>query len=242
MSRESLLAKTMVELADTLVDNFDVVDLLTTLSQRCVEVLDVAAAGIMLVSPAGDLRAMTWSNEAMRIVELFEQQAEEGPCLDCYRSGEAIVNHDLTAAGDRWPNFAPVAVDAGLRAADAVPLRLRGTVIGALNLFRSEPSPLDADDVAIAQALADIATVAILQHRALTRAEAVNDQLNRALRSRVIIEQAMGMISEHLRIDVDEAFHLLRNHARNHNELLSDTAAAITEGSRTPQDLDRPRR
>src|SRR4029453_2440551 len=119
----------MVELADTLVDDFDIVDLLTTLSDRCVEVLDVAAAGIMLAAPDGELRAMASSSEAMRIVELFELQSQEGPCLDCYRTGQPVVNQDLAATDGRWPRFTTVAVEAGFRGADAIPMRLRGQII-----------------------------------------------------------------------------------------------------------------
>src|ERR1700674_864025 len=133
MEREARLIRTLVELADTLVDDFDVVDLLTLLSGRCVEVLDVSAAGIMLVTADGDLRVVASSSEAMRIVELFELQSDEGPCVDCYRTGAAIVNRDLRSDADRWPHFAAVALDAGFGAAHALPMRLRGSVIGALN-------------------------------------------------------------------------------------------------------------
>ena len=195
MNRESVLVKTMVELADSLVDDFDIVELLTTLTERCVEVLDIAASGIMLAAPEGELRAMTSSNEAMRVVELFELQSQEGPCLDCFLSGRPVVNQDLAALNGRWPHFAPVAVAAGFLAADAIPMRLRGTVIGALNLFRTEAGSLNDDDVAVAQALADVATIAILQHRNASDLDVVNAQLRTALDSRIIIEQAKGMIA-----------------------------------------------
>src|SRR5471030_82158 len=136
MQNETLLVQTLVELADTLVDDFDVVELLTLLSDCCVDVLDVSAAGIMLVSPEGDLRVIASSSEAMRIVELFELQSDEGPCVDCYRDGSLIVNQNLAETLDRWPRFAPVAMQSGFRSAHALPMRLRGSVIGALNLFR----------------------------------------------------------------------------------------------------------
>ena len=138
MARETLLAKTLVELADTLVADFDVVDLLTRLADRCVDVLDVGAAGLMLAAPDGGLRVMASSSEAMRVLELFELQAEEGPCLDCYRTGQPVVNQDLEAANGRWPRFAAEALAAGFRSVHALPMRLRGTVIGALNLFHIE--------------------------------------------------------------------------------------------------------
>ena len=230
MTREALLARTLVELADNLVDDFDIVELLTTLSDRCVEVLDVAAAGIMLVAPNGELRVMTSSSEAMRVVELFELQSQEGPCLDCYRSGESVVNHDLAASG-RWPEFAAVALEAGFRSADAVPMRLRSQVIGALNLFRSEPGALSDSDVIVAQALADVATIALLQHRTAVAAEVVNEQLTGALNSRILIEQAKGILAERHQLDMEQAFGRLRSHARNNNQRLSDLAHELVHGT-----------
>ena len=234
MTRETVLARTMVELADNLVDDFDIVELLTTLSDRCVEVLDIAAAGIMLATPDGQLQAMTSSNEAMRVVELFELQSDEGPCLDCFRSHQPVVNQDLTDAADRWPRFAPVAVQAGFRAADAIPMRLRGQIIGALNLFRTETGSMSDDDVVVAQALADIATIAILQNRQTVETGELNAQLTTALSSRVVIEQAKGMIAERQRIPVDEAFDRLRRHARNHNLRLADVARDTVDGTIDP--------
>src|SRR5256885_7261956 len=162
MARETMMAKTLVELADSLVADFDVVDLLTLLATRCVEVLDVGAAGIVLLSPEGDLRVVASSSEAMRVVELFELQSQEGPCLDCYRTGEPVLNQDLTSADGRWPRFGPVAIEAGFRSVHALPMRLRGTIVGALNLFRAEEAMAEPDVVA-GQALADVATIAILQ-------------------------------------------------------------------------------
>ena len=231
MQNEPLLIRTLVELADTLVDDFDVVDLLTLLSDRCVEVLDVSAAGIMLVSAEGDLRVVASSSEAMRIVELFEIQSDEGPCVDCYRDGAPVVNQDLAAALDRWPRFAPVAKDAGFQSAHALPMRLRGSIIGALNLFRSDTGKLETEDVFAAQALADVATIAILQHRVGLDASVLNAQLNEALNSRVVIEQAKGVIAERAGIDPDEAFKRLRQHARSNNLRLADVAAAVASGA-----------
>src|SRR6266446_3959547 len=138
MAREEMLARTLVELADTLVAEFDVVELLTLLTDRCVDVLDVAAAGLMLASPPGDLRVLASSSEAMRVLELFELQSQEGPCLDCYRTGEPVVNQDLAMVDGRWPRFGPEALAAGFHAVHALPMRLRGSVIGALNLFHAE--------------------------------------------------------------------------------------------------------
>jgi len=226
-----MLARTFVDLADTLVDDFDVVELLTLLVDRCVEILDVSAAGLMLVAPEGDLRVVASSSEAMRVVELFELQSQEGPCLDCYRRGQPVLNQDLGTIDGRWPNFTPVALEAGFRSVHALPMRLRGAVIGALNLFRSDEGPLDETDVLAAQALADVATIAILQHRAALEAQVVNEQLNHALNSRVLIEQAKGVLAERAKLSMDEAFGELRAYARNHNLRLADVAHDLTSGA-----------
>ncbi len=242
MPRETLLARTFVELADTLVADFDVVELLTRLADRCVDVLDVGAAGLMLVAPDGDLRVMASSSEAMRILELFELQSQEGPCLDCYRTGEPVVNQDLDAVNGRWPRFAPEALAAGFHSVHALPMRLRGTVIGALNLFHIEPGEMRHADVEAAQALADVATIAILQHRAAVHAQALNEQLTLALNSRVLIEQAKGMVAERQGLNMEQAFSVLRNHARNHNIRLVDVARDVIEGRLGTSGFDHPAR
>jgi serine phosphatase RsbU (regulator of sigma subunit) len=238
MPREALLARTLVELADTLVDDFDVVELLFLLTDRCVDVFDVAAAGLMLVAPDGELRVMASSSEAMRLLELFELQSEEGPCLDCYRTGEAVVNQDLARADGRWPRFALEALDAGFHSVHALPMRLRGTVVGALNLFRSDPGRMRPADVDAAQALADVATIALLQHRAVRDSQVVNEQLHHALNSRIVIEQAKGMVAERRGLDVDHAFAALRNHARHHGVRLVDLAHDLIAGTLPTSALD----
>ncbi|HEX5616548.1 MAG TPA: GAF and ANTAR domain-containing protein [Acidimicrobiia bacterium] len=238
MARESMLARALVELADTLVADFDVVELLTVLTDRCVDVLDVGAAGIMLVAPEGDLRVMASSSEAMRLLELFELQAEEGPCLDCFRTGAPVVNAALVASGGRWPRFEAEALAAGFRAVHALPMRLRGSVIGALNLFNVDPGAMRNADIEAAQALADIATIAIHQHRAARDAQVLNQQLAHALNSRIVIEQAKGMIAERRGVDVEHAFAMLRVHSRSHNLLLSELARDIVDGVFSTASLD----
>ncbi len=241
MTREATLTRTFVELADTLVGDFDVTDLLTMVAERCVEVLDVDAAGFMLASQDGRLRVVASSSEAMRILELFELEAEEGPCVDAFNTGSAAVNADLQALKSRWPRFSAEAMDAGFFAADALPLRLRGVVIGALNMFRHDTGPMDEADIKVAQALADIATIVILQHRAALEADALNNQLQHALDSRVVIEQAKGMIAERLRLSMEEAFSTMRGHARGHNLRLGDVARDVISGALLPASLDPPR-
>jgi GAF domain-containing protein len=227
-----------VELADTLVDDFDVVDLLTRLAHRCVEVLDVEATGIMLAAPDGQLHVMASSSEAMRVLELFEVQAQEGPCLDSHRTGLPVVNQDLAAVNGRWPRFAAEAVAAGFRSAHALPMRLRGSVIGALNLFRADAGEMGAADIEVAQAFADIATIAILQHRASLEAQVLNEQLTQALNSRVVIEQAKGMVAERLNLDMERSFNALRAHARSRNLRLVDVANGVIDGTLATSSLE----
>jgi GAF domain-containing protein len=240
-TKEALLARTFVDLVDTLVDDFDVVDLLTLVADRCVEVLDIAASGLMLVAPEGDLRVVAFSSEAVRVVELFELQAEEGPCLDAFRTGAAIVNQDLANVNGRWPRFVPVALEAGFRSVHAIPMRLRGAVIGALNLFRAEVGDLGEFDLLAAQALADVATIAILHHRAASEAQLVNEQLSLALNSRIVIEQAKGVLAERTGLDMEHAFSRLRKYARDHNLRLVDVAHGVVEGSVKPETVTAPR-
>lgn len=231
MAREALFAQTLVTLADTLVADFDVVDLLTLLADRCVEMLDVAAAGLMLVAPDGRLRVVASSSEAMRLLELFELEAQQGPCLDCYTTGEAVVNQDLADSDPRWPDFTALALAAGFRSVHALPMRLRGQVVGALNLFHDTTGRMDEADVVAAQALADIATIAVLQHRAVAQAQVLNDNLNHALNSRVVVEQAKGVIAERMHMSLVDAFHLLRQHARNANCRLAEVAQELVDGT-----------
>jgi GAF domain-containing protein len=238
MTREALLASTLVELTDTLVDDFDVVDLLTLLAHRCVEVLDVQAAGIMLASNNGQLRVIASSSEAMRVLELFEVQAQEGPCYDAYYTGEAVVNQDLDSVDGRWPLFAREAIADGFHSAHALPMRLRGSLIGALNLFRTDRGEMGSADLAIAQAFADIATIAIIQNRAVVEAQLLAQQLTHALNSRVMLEQAKGMIAERLDLGMEQSFATLRNHARNHNLRLGDVVESVINGSLLATQLD----
>jgi GAF domain-containing protein len=237
-ARESSLAKTFVQLTDTLVADFDVVELLTLLADRCVELLEVGAAGLMLAGADGELRVMASSSEAMRVLELFELQSQEGPCLDCHRTGQTVSHRDLTTADGQWPRFAPEARAAGFLAVQALPMRLRGSVVGALNLFHLEPGEMPAADLAVAQALTDVATIAIIQHRAAQEAQVLNEQLNIALNTRIVIEQTKGVLAERLGLDMEAAFTVLRNHARRHNLLLGDVANAIIEGNLEPSALD----
>lgn len=231
MTREQALLSAFLEFADTLVDDYDVVEFLHRLAARCVELLDVTEAGIMLVDRDGTLRYIASSTERMRLIEVFELQHDEGPCVDAFRSGVA-VHSDITDETDsRWPRFSPHARHVGFRSASALPMRLRSDVIGALNLLSTTSAPLSPEDQQVAQALADIATIGILQERALSSGHIVLSQLQGALESRVVIEQAKGIIAERNHVGVDDAFTLLRAHARRHNRLLRQAALDIISGA-----------
>ena len=237
VTRERQLVETFVEVADTLVDDFDVIDFLHQLARRCVQLLDVDAAGIMLIDQRGNLHAAAASTENARLLELFELQTDAGPCVDSCRTGAAVVNADLTTNAARWPRFAEAAQASGFLAVHALPLRLRESVIGALNLFAADSRILTEDDVRVGQALADVATMSILSQRGIHQAELLAAQLQNALNSRITIEQAKGVLAERRQISVDEAFTLLRSHARNHNLRLSDVARDVAEGSTTAAEL-----
>jgi len=235
MTREADVVKALVEMADTLVDDYDVVDLLTGLADRCVSLLDVSAAGVMLASPEGSLGLVASSSEAMRLLELFELQTQEGPCLDAFRTGQSVEHENLQAGSGRWPSFSAAALQAGFASALALPLRLREATLGALNLLRVTRTPMDEADIIVARAFADLATLSIIQHRTAAEAQRLNEQLSAALTSRVVIEQAKGVIAERADVDLAEAFSRLRSYARNHNRRLTDVARAAIDGTLDPQ-------
>ena len=224
------LTDAFVELADTMVADFDVIDFLHVLTSRSVELLNVSAAGLLLADPRGELRVVAASSEAARLLELFQLQSDQGPCLDCFRSGRPVAAASL-GADRRWPRFAAAAGQAGFSAVQALPMRLRDQVIGALNLFRDTPGAFDPASVRIGQALADVATIGLLHERSMRRSDTLNEQLQTALNSRVIIEQAKGKLAERLGIDVSQAFTILRDQARNRNQRLSDLARAFVDGT-----------
>jgi len=233
-SKQALIGETMVQLADNLVTDFDVVELLTMLADRCVSILGVSAASLMLAGPDGNLRVIASSSEKMHMLELFELQADEGPCLESFLTGTAVTQNDLSTATARWPKFAAEAMSNGFRSVYAIPMRLRGNVIGALNLFHSDAHGIDIEGITAASAFADVATIAILQHRATIAASELMDQLSSALNTRIVIEQAKGIVAEREHLDMEHAFAALRHHARNNNLRLTDVAAAVVSGTLEP--------
>jgi transcriptional regulator with GAF, ATPase, and Fis domain len=231
--RETWLAELFVKLSDTLVNGFDIVDLLGDLTEGSVDLLTVSSASILLSDPRGKLRAMASSNEGARALELLELQNSEGPCLDCFTTRSQVIAPDLASLAERWPTFVPAAEALGIVGVYALPLRLRSDVLGALNLFTESSVPLDAQDLRIAQALADAATIAVLNYRASLGQTKVIDQLQTALNSRIIIEQAKGFLSAVTGGDMDEAFVLLRSYARSHQTPLTTVARSVATGEMT---------
>jgi transcriptional regulator with GAF, ATPase, and Fis domain len=229
MVEASQLAETFVALADTLVDEYDVVELMHRLSDECVSLLDAEAAGLLLADQRGGLQVIGASAERTRLLELFQIQTDAGPCLDCYRTASTVIIPDLRLESHRWPDFAAAALEAGFGSVYALPLRLRSEVIGTLNLFGASDHALDQEALRLAQGLADVATIGILHERAIRHSELLAEQLQGALTSRVVIEQAKGMLAEISGLDMGAAFDLLRTYARNHNRRLSDVSRDVIE-------------
>jgi transcriptional regulator with GAF, ATPase, and Fis domain len=225
--REVAIVDAFVYLSDTLVADYDVIEFLHFLTERCVDFSAVDEAAVMLAAPSGHLQAVASSSERSRLLELFELQNQDGPCLDAYRSGIVVTSADLSLERDRWPTFAPEALDVGFKAVHSVPLKLRHDVIGALNLLRVEPGEIIDRDATVLRALSDIATVGILQERLLSQATAHPTGLNTVLTSRIRIEQAKGILAERNNLQVDDAFDRLRNYARHNGLRLTDVATGV---------------
>ena len=222
------LSKIFVEVADTLVDDFDLLDFLHMLTVRTAGLVGASAVGLLLADQRGQLRFMAASDEKARLLEILQVQISEGPCYDAYRTATPVINEDLRLAGDRWPEFTRHALAAGFRSVHAFPLRVRREVIGALNVFGSTVGGnFDEADVQIVQALTDTAAIALLQERAIRRGEVLSEQLQGALNSRIVIEQAKGAIAQALGISIDAAFTVLRGYARRHNRKLTEVAHEV---------------
>ena len=241
IQRQALTATTFVEIVDTLVDDFDVIDVLTVLTSRSVELLEAAAAGILLADEHGHLRVIGASTEEVQLLELFQIQNDEGPCLDCFHSGRIVSNANLSAPSS-WPQFGAESLLAGYPSVCAVPLRLKDLILGCLNLFMSEPVGLSDAEVALAQALADVASIAIVQDQATRQAAIREGHLQHALISRIAIEQAKGMIAERGNLDMDESFARLRTFARDNNRGLTDVAEALVAGTLNIDAISQTRR
>jgi len=229
--RDQWLARTFIELADTLVADFDLIDFLSMLAERCVEFLDGAEVGLLLADAGGRLQVMASSTERMRMTELLEVQYEDGPCFDSYRSGVPVLNQRLERSGLRWPRFGPAALESGFQMVHAVPLRLRNEVIGAMNIFDTAPHELTPGEASLVRAFADAGTIGILQERTHKQQSDLSVQLQGALNSRIVVEQAKGIVAERLKVDMDTAFGMIRSHARRQGTRLSAVAEALVGGS-----------
>jgi ANTAR domain/GAF domain len=233
MDRYERLANAFVGLADTLVADYDVIELAQQLIDDAMALLPISAAGILLGDASGTLHVFASTSERTRLLELLQVEADVGPCLDAYRTGSPVLVDDLDSRATHWPAFAQRAAEYGYRAVSALPLRLRTERVGALNLFLAEKGSLADSDLAVGQALADVATIGILHQRILSRSEVVNQQLQTALNTRLIIEQAKGVLSERGNLDMDRAFNLLRAHARRTNRRLAELARSVVDGADT---------
>jgi GAF domain-containing protein len=233
-TRERRLVDTFVTLADTLVAGYDVVDLLQTLVEACAELLDASAAGLLLADDSGDLAVVASTSERSRLVEMMQLHSGHGPCVEAYTTGAVVEVEDLELLSSRWPDFREEALAQGFRSVHAIPLRLRGTVIGTLNLFLSEPGLMSPEDASVARGLADVATIGILHERTIRENSVAREQLQHALDSRVVIEQAKGVIAQTRNVDMDAAFRILRAYARSNNLNLHDVAARVVARSVTP--------
>ncbi|TFD49657.1 ANTAR domain-containing protein [Cryobacterium frigoriphilum] len=227
LSRASRVSEAFVKLTDALVGQFDVLDLLHTLVEQSVELLDATAAGLLLADPSGNLQVLASTSEASQLVEVLQSQAGVGPCVDSYKTGKVVTLADIRAEGDRYPDFQAAALSQGFQSVHAIPMRVRPRTIGALNLFRTDKGEMNAEDASIGQALADVATISILQERTFRENTMVNEQLQRALNSRILIEQAKGVIAQRSNVDMDEAFRRLRAYARSNSEAMHDTARSV---------------
>ena len=230
VTRESKLSAAFVKLADTLVTEFDVIDLLHLLVGQCTDILDTQAGGIMLADPTGQLQLAASTSEEAELVEIFQLAAGEGPCLDCFRTGTPVTVGNIEADGGPWPTFSTEALKFGFRSVHATPLRLRGQVIGTMNLFSHHVGALVSEDIAVAQALADVATIGILQERHIRNVNVVAEQLQRALDSRILIEQSKGVLAATLNTTMNDAFALMRTYARDRNLPLRQVADDVITG------------
>jgi GAF domain-containing protein len=230
MFDQATFLRTVSAAAADLVRPYDTVTMLENLSERVSEVLALTGSGVSLESD-GRLAFITALDEQIARVEQVQERTQEGPCVDCFRGGNPVVVPDLEAEGARWAQYADAALQAGLRATAGVPMTLEGRSIGALNLYSSEPREWPDEDVAAAQVLADLATAFLVNASKLRQQEELAAQLAGALESRVLIEQAKGVVSASAHVSVDEAFRRMRSWARNHNLPLPSVAQDVVEGS-----------
>ncbi|MCU1404437.1 MAG: transcriptional regulator [Glaciihabitans sp.] len=240
ISREELINQAFVKVADTLMDSYDVVDLLSTLVHQCAELLDAAGGGILIADSTGVLELIASTSEAAEFVEVMQLAAGEGPCVDCFNSGQAVAVNDIGEAGDQWAQFREAALQRGFHSLHATPMRLRGRVIGTMNLLFTREGPMSERDASLAQALADVAVIGILQERSLRDPRIVTEQLHLAIDTRIMVEQAKGVLSHIHLMDMDEAFNALRTYARSQRLSLREVSQGVVDHSLDPAKLVLP--
>ena len=236
-SREAQLSAAFVKLADTLTADFDVVDLLHTLVEECATILDTEAGGIMLLDPSGDLHLVASTSEEASLVEIMQLSAGAGPCVDAFSSGRTVTVGDIEASGSRWPAFRDEALKHGFKSVHSTPMRLRGRIIGAMNLFSTRVGELNPADVIVAQALADVASIGVLHERNMREKEIVSEQLQYALDTRILVEQAKGVLFESTPMTMDASFGSLRTYARDHLMTLRTVASGVVDRSISVDEL-----
>lgn len=236
-TREQDIIRAFVDLSNELVEGYDLVDLLSDLTVNCARLLDVASAGLLLADGTGVLHLAAASSDRTQHLEIFQLQRQEGPCLDSYHGGEAVIVPDLTAEKDRWPEFVRAAEEVGFASVHALPMRLRDTVLGTLGLFGEHTGRLSDDDLSLAQAMVHVASVALVNEKSASDLNTVNAQLQHALVSRVTIEQAKGVIAHVGGLEMQDAFSVLRRYARDHGLKLSDVAHQVVTRERPGETL-----
>jgi len=236
-TRERDIIHAFVGLSNELVDGYDIVDLLTDWTENCARLLDVAAAGLLIADGRGVLHLIAASSEGTHYLEVFQLQRDQGPCLDCYHTGAAVSVPDLAAESHRWPEFARVAESVGFASVHAVPMRLRDTVLGTFGLFGNAPGSLNESDSALAQALVHVASVALVNERSASDRQLVNAQLQHALTSRIVLEQAKGVLAASGNLEMEDSFTVLRRYARDHGHRLTDIAQRVVDRDIRGQEL-----
>lgn len=226
MVDQALFLRVLSEFARTLVVHYEISEVLYQLADRTTELLGVAGAGVCL-GEEGHLRFVTGVNEATVRVEQAQERVQEGVCVEAFQTGKPVAVPDLALIGDKWTDFRAEARSVGVSAVVGIPMRLDDEVLGAVNIYATEARQWSDDDIATAQVLADMATSYLVNASELEKSRRTAEQLQEALQSRIVIEQAKGVLSAERRIPIDEAFEALRAHARSHSANLRAVAEAV---------------
>ncbi|MGW7412317.1 GAF and ANTAR domain-containing protein [Streptomyces sp. NPDC054863] len=235
ISREQHIAKAFVSLADSFAEDVDPTVLLDRLAAHCVALTSTDAAGIMMIDARGSLRTMAVSDSRAALLELFQMQSGQGPCIDAWHEQHRLDVPDLATQESRWPDFVPLARELGFRGAYALPMKVNGQGVGALNLLREDPGTLTDTELALAQALADVACVAVVRWQAdPARPHDVLTQVQAAVSVKATIETAKGLLAAAGGIGVQEADAALHRYSRLHGMSPSDAAQQLVRRTLDP--------